>query len=50
MARGILDVSWRMRRGRLKGLPEVSQGFHPELPSTAMDKCSEEVVWGEVGG
>lgn len=30
----------------MNGLPEVSQGLHPELPSTAMDKCPEKAVWG----
>lgn len=42
----ILDVSWRIRRGGVSGLPEVSQGLHPELPSTATDEHPEKAVWG----
>ena len=49
--RWILDVSLRIRRrGREGGLLRVLQGFHPELPSTAMDKCSREVVAGGNAG
>lgn len=33
-------------RGGVSGLPEVSQGLHPELPSTEMDEHPEKAVWG----